>query len=89
MDPAFTGSEIQPGTDIITQMGLDVQAFLVSYRSTYNAIGPIAQLENDIQAWLDINQPGTTIADVEYRAEKLDDFMCLRQMAAGRSRFLP
>jgi len=69
LDPAFTGSEIQSGTDIITQMGLDVQDFLVDYRSTFNSIGPVAELENKIQKWLDINQPGTTIADVEYRAK--------------------
>ena len=69
LDPAFTGSKIQAGTDIVTQMGLDIQTFLVDHRSTFNAIGPVAKLENDIQTWLDANQPGATIADVEYRAE--------------------
>lgn len=72
LDPAYTGTRITPGEDVLALMGWDADAFLTDYISTFHSPSPIEKLLEDVQAWLDINRPGQTVADIE-RTIALDE----------------
>lgn len=65
LDPSLKQSEIEPGQDVLTPLGFDIDAYLADYISTFHAPSPIEKLVSDVQAYLDASAPGTTVADVE------------------------
>jgi transglutaminase-like putative cysteine protease len=65
LDPSFKGSTITPGTDVLTPMGFNADTFLAEYISTFHAPSPIEKLQQDVQAYLNTNLPGKTVADIE------------------------
>lgn len=67
LDPSFKGSDITPGEDILASMGFDVDSFIDDYLSTVAEPDPLEKLELDMQAYLDANDPGKTLADIERR----------------------
>ncbi len=67
LDPSFKGSTITPGEDVLAAMGFNIDSFLADYISAFTEPSPVEQLELDIQAYLDANDPGKTVADVERR----------------------
>lgn len=69
IDPSFKGNDITPGEDVLTPMGFDVDSFITSYISTVSDPDPLEQLELDIQAYLDANDPGKTVADIERKRQ--------------------
>ena len=72
LDPAYTGTRSAPGEDVLALMGWDADAFLADYISTFQSPSPNEKLLEDVQAWLDINRPGQTVADIE-RTIALDE----------------
>ena len=69
IDPSFKGNDITLGEDILTPMGFDVNNFITGYISTVSDPDPLEQLELDIQAYLDANDPGKTVADIERKRQ--------------------
>lgn len=67
LDPAFTGSVVTPGQDVLAAMAFNTDAFLTSYISTFHALSPVEQFVANIQTYLDGAQPGTTVAQIERR----------------------
>jgi len=67
LDPSFKGSTITPGEDVLAAMGFNIDSFLADYISAFTEPSPVEQLELDIQAYLDANDPGKTVADIERR----------------------
>jgi len=67
LDPSFKSSTITPGEDVLAAMGFDIDSFLADYIATFTEPSPVEQLELDVQAYLDANDPGKTVADVERR----------------------
>ena len=65
LDPAFKLSDVTPGQDVLAAMGFNTQAFLDDYISTFHALSPIEKFVADIQTWLNTNQPGTTVDQIE------------------------
>lgn len=65
LDPAFKETVITPGQDILAAMGYNNETFLANYISTYNSNSPIQLLTTNIQAFLNTNQPGKQVADIE------------------------
>lgn len=65
LDPSFKGNDITPGEDVLALMGFDVDSFIAGYISTVSDPDPLEQLELNIQAYLDANDPGKTVADIE------------------------
>lgn len=63
LDPSFTQHDIRDGADYVGDMGFDVNAFFATHVSIPTPLTPINVFENDIQAWLDANQPGTMVTD--------------------------
>lgn len=71
MDPAYHGTVVTPGEDVLAAMNFDTDTYLADYISTFHAQSPIEKLRADIQTWLDANRPGKTVADIE-RATSMD-----------------
>lgn len=69
LDPSLTGSKIFPGQDVLSSMGFDVDNFIADYISTFTPESPLEQIDLDIQAFLNANNPGTTVADIERKQE--------------------
>lgn len=69
LDPSFKGSTVTPGMDVLTPMGLDIDAYLADYISTFHTPSPLEKLEQDVQAYLDANDPGKTVGDIERTTE--------------------
>ncbi len=67
LDPAYAAMDVTPGEDVLDAMGWDADAFLADYISTFHVPSVLEKLQADIQVWLDANQPGTTVADIERR----------------------
>ncbi len=65
LDPAFKGNTVHAGADVLTAIAFDTDAFLADYISTFHALSPLEKLQSDVQSWLNANQPGTALADVE------------------------
>jgi len=65
LDPSFKAHDITPGEDVLTPMGFNVDTFINNFLSTVSEPDPLEQLELDIQAYLDANDPGKTVADIE------------------------
>ena len=65
LDPAFKENAVTPGEDVLAAMGFDTDAYLADYIATVRAQSPLEKLQADIQAWLDVNRPGKTVADIE------------------------
>lgn len=65
LDPSFKGSIIRPGTDPLATIGFNIDDYLGDYISSFHAPSPLEKLTQDVQAHLDTNSPGTTVADVE------------------------
>jgi transglutaminase-like putative cysteine protease len=65
LDPAFKGNTVHPGEDVLTAMGFNADTFLADYISTFHAQSPLEKLQADVQAWLNVNRPGTTVAGIE------------------------
>lgn len=68
LDPAFKELDISPGEDILTLMGFDGDTFQADYISTFTEPSPIEQLELDVQAYLDANDPGKNIDAIKRKA---------------------
>ncbi len=69
LDPAFHGTVVTPGEDVLTAMGFDCDDYLEDYISTFHLESPVELLLSDIQAWLDTNDPGKAVADIERTSE--------------------
>jgi transglutaminase-like putative cysteine protease len=69
LDPSFKGSVVTPGEDVLSAMGFDIDAYLADHISTFTEPSPIEQLVLDVQAYLDANDPGKTVADIERRID--------------------
>jgi transglutaminase-like putative cysteine protease len=65
LDPAFKLNTITQGQDVLTAMGYNNDAFLANYVTTYHTNGPIQTLTTNIQLYLNANQPGTNVANIE------------------------
>lgn len=69
LDPSFKGSNITPGMDVLTPMGFNADSFLANYISTFHVPSPIEKLVQDVQTYLDVNDPGKKVVDIERRTE--------------------
>ncbi|MBU4261860.1 MAG: hypothetical protein KKC76_08285 [Proteobacteria bacterium] len=65
LDPSFKGNDINLGEDVLAPMGFDVESFITAYISSVSDPDPLEQLESDIQAYLDANDSGKTVTDIE------------------------
>lgn len=65
LDPAFQGTVINQGEDVLAAMAFNTDAFLADYISTFHALSPLEKLRADIQLWLDSNDPGKSVASIE------------------------
>ena len=65
LDPAFKLTTGTQGQDVLSAMGYNNDAFLAGYVSTYNSNSPIQSLTTNIQIFLNTNQPGKRVADIE------------------------
>ena len=77
IDPSFKENDITLGEDILTPMGFDVDSFITGYISTISDLDPLEQLELDIQAYLDANDPGKTVADIERKRQLVPQLLGL------------
>jgi transglutaminase-like putative cysteine protease len=71
LDPSFKLTTINQGQDILAAMGYNNDAFLATYVTTYNSNGPIQMLTTNIQAFLNTNQPGKKVPDIERKVANL------------------
>ncbi|MCP5443675.1 MAG: hypothetical protein H6968_11630 [Chromatiaceae bacterium] len=69
LDPSFKPLNATVWEDVLTRMDFDADAYLADYIATFTEPSPIEQLQLDVQAYLDANDPGKTIAAIERRTE--------------------
>ena len=67
--PSFKQNDIRPGLDTLSALSFDEDVFLATYISTFTVPTPVETYQADVQAYLDANDPGKTVADVERLVE--------------------
>ena len=63
LDPSFALHQIDDGSDYVDDLDFDVDIFFADHIAGFTALTPIEAFEAEIQAWLDVNQPGSAVAD--------------------------
>lgn len=67
LDPAFKGNDIFQGQDVLTPMSFNAESFLANYliNPSLTNTSPLELFEQHVQDWLNNNQPGKQVVDIE------------------------